>query len=128
MNDEEIFNERAKMFIQEALDDLNKGFYDLAIFHAEQALQLKIKYLLAKSIGYYTKIHDLTVLIDDLAKIDQDLVKIMRDNIELIDDLKIAYIASRYLPIRYSKAKAERLVRFVDDILKMLDERGRKEE
>ncbi|MEM3092082.1 MAG: HEPN domain-containing protein, partial [Candidatus Nitrosocaldus sp.] len=60
--------------------------------------------------------------------IDQDLVKIMRDNIELIDDLKIAYIASRYLPIRYSKAKAERLVRFVDDILKMLDERGRKEE
>ncbi|MCS7113789.1 MAG: HEPN domain-containing protein, partial [Candidatus Bathyarchaeota archaeon] len=30
---------------------MGKGFYDLAVFHAEQALQLKIKYMLAGTIG-----------------------------------------------------------------------------
>lgn len=50
---EDILNDRARIFLQGAMDDLARGFYDPAVFHAEQAVQLKVNYILAKRVGYY---------------------------------------------------------------------------
>mgnify|MGYP001772471204 CR=1 FL=1 len=40
-----------------------KKAVDLAAFHAEQALQLALKYLLARDYGHYPHTHDLRGLI-----------------------------------------------------------------
>lgn len=65
------------------------------------------------------------MLVEDPSKVinqkDDALISFFRENIELLDDLRIAYIASRYLPFKYSKAKAERLVGFAEDAIKILD-------
>ena len=51
----EILGERAKAFLEEAKEDVDKGRFDLAVFHLEQALQLKMKYILAKKVGYFSR-------------------------------------------------------------------------
>jgi len=48
VREEEFLKIRALRFLKEAEDDIMKEYYDLAIFHLEQAFQLKIKYLLAR--------------------------------------------------------------------------------
>lgn len=55
---EELFD-RAKKFLKEAEDDVAKEFYDLCMFHLEQALQLFLKYILTKRIGYFSKTHSI---------------------------------------------------------------------
>ena len=52
---EEVLNKRAKLFLKEAENDIKNGFFDLAAFHLEQALQLKLKYILAKKNRIFFK-------------------------------------------------------------------------
>ena len=70
--------ERAKKFLKEAEDDIKKGFYDLCMFHLEQALQLLLKYVLAKEIGYFPT-RSLTVLNEEVKKVAQRSPKFSKE-------------------------------------------------
>jgi HEPN domain-containing protein len=121
MKEEDFLKERAHRFFQEAQDDIKKGFYDLAVFHLEQALQLKIKYLLAKKIGYFSKTHLISQLINEASRIFQNIMDFFSNFKEEIEDLELAYIGAKYLPISYSKEKAERLLNFVKKAFDFLE-------
>ena len=45
--------DRATMFLRAAYDDLEDDRFDLAAFHSEQAVQLTLKYILAKQLGHF---------------------------------------------------------------------------
>jgi HEPN domain-containing protein len=121
MKEEEFLKERAEKFLKEAEDDIKKGFFDLAAFHLEQALQLKLKYFLAKKIGYFSKTHLLSELIKEVGKINKEVKKIAEKNKRSIEELEIAYTASRYLPIRYSKEKVEELLIVVKKFFEVIN-------
>ncbi|MEM5828004.1 MAG: HEPN domain-containing protein [Candidatus Aenigmatarchaeota archaeon] len=113
---EEKLLERAKRFLKEAEDDIKKEFYDLAIFHLEQALQLLIKHILAKEVGYFSKTHSLRVLAEEVKKVKPDLAKFLKKNENLLLELERAYIGSRYLPFDYSREEAVELMNFVKKV------------
>jgi HEPN domain-containing protein len=118
---EEVLNKRAKLFLKEAENDIKNGFFDLAAFHLEQALQLKLKYILAKKIGYFSKTHFISNLIEEVKKIIPEISKIQKKYKEEIEELEIAYIGARYLPIEYSKEKVKKLLKVVKEIFKFLE-------
>ena len=60
----EVLRRRTFEFLDAAMDDLGKGRVDLAAFHAEQALQLALRYLLARDLGTYPHTHDLRELFE----------------------------------------------------------------
>jgi Uncharacterized conserved protein related to C-terminal domain of eukaryotic chaperone, SACSIN len=121
MKEEDFLKERAHRFFKEAEDDIKKGFYDLAVFHLEQALQLKIKYLLAKKIGYFSKTHLITQLINEASRVFQNILDFFLNFKEEIEELEVAYTGARYLAINYSKEKAERLLNFVKKAFDFLE-------
>ncbi|ADB86747.1 hypothetical protein LD85_1062 [Saccharolobus islandicus L.D.8.5] len=47
----DLFKDRAVRFLREAISDLDKGWYDFAVFHAEQSLQLALKAILLENKG-----------------------------------------------------------------------------
>ena len=112
---EELF-ERAKKFLIDAEDDFNKGFYDLCVFHLEQSIQLLLKYILAKEVGYFSKTHSLVILLEDIKKIKPEFAKFLENNRKYLLDLERAYIGARYLPFKYEKEEAEELLKFVKEV------------
>ncbi|RLE42514.1 hypothetical protein DRJ19_03985 [Candidatus Woesearchaeota archaeon] len=102
-----IFRERAIKFYKEALHDIEEQNFDLAAFHFEQALQLGIKYLLAKELGYFSKTHSLRKLFEELSKIDEKALEFYKENKITLKILEEAYIASRYYYRLYEKDEAE---------------------
>jgi len=58
----EYLRRRAFEFLEAARDDIERGRFDLAAFHAEQALQLALN--LARDYGHYPHTHDLRDLFE----------------------------------------------------------------
>jgi HEPN domain-containing protein len=85
---EEILNKRAKLFLKEAENDIKNGFFDLAAFHLEQALQLKLKYILAKKIGYFSRAH-ISTLFEEVKKSFQKFLKFIRNIRKKLKNLKL---------------------------------------
>jgi Uncharacterized conserved protein related to C-terminal domain of eukaryotic chaperone, SACSIN, COG2250 len=121
VREEEFLKIRALRFLKEAEDDIMKEYYDLAIFHLEQAFQLKIKYLLAKKIGYFTKTHMISQLINELERVYPKIIEFFLSFKEEIEELELAYIGARYLAINYSKEKAEKLLKFTKKAFEFLE-------
>ncbi len=122
---EEMLEERANKFLKEAEDDLRKGFFDLASFHAEQALQLKLKAFLAKKIGYFSKTHRISELLAEIKKLSPTLSKRLLKKRKIIEELELSYLASRYFPIPYSKETANKLVSFVKNAFKLIEKHAK---
>lgn len=120
MREEDYLKKRSELFLKEAEDDIRKGFFDLAAFHLEQALQLRLKYLLAKKIGYFSKTHRLTALLEEAKHVLPSLETFIKENKEILEDLEIAYIGARYLPITYSKKRVEKYMQIVKKMLEVL--------
>ena len=119
---EELFD-RAKKFLKEAEDDVAKEFYDLCMFHLEQALQLLLKYILAKRVGYFSKTHSLITLNEEVRKVEPEISEFLDKNRRLLRELERAYIGARYLPFTYEKEEAEEALNFVKRVFEMY-ERG----
>jgi HEPN domain-containing protein len=77
--------ENSRSFLRVAKRDLEEGEYNLAVFHAEQALQLCAKYKLYLKYGDYPKTHRLKELLGALGQSYDPLV---------VDLLEEAYIGS----------------------------------
>ncbi len=54
---------------------------------------------------------------EKLKKIIPEISKIQKKYKEKIEELEIAYIGARYLPIEYSKEKVKKLLKVVKEIL-----------
>jgi Uncharacterized conserved protein related to C-terminal domain of eukaryotic chaperone, SACSIN len=114
----EYLRENAVDFFEEAVENLRKGKYNLAMFNLEQALQLSLKYTLYQLTGSFEKTHDIKLLsqVVDLSK-NKELEKIMREEYVVLDVLEQSYIASRYLPYKYDKNTVEKSLNVVRGIL-----------
>ncbi|PSO03928.1 hypothetical protein B9Q04_19740 [Candidatus Marsarchaeota G2 archaeon BE_D] len=105
----QALGDRATMFLRAAYDDLEDNRFDLAVFHSEQAVQLTLKYVLAKQLGHFPHTHSLIESFESGELIRQDLYDLYKSKRYLIEVMSDAYI-DRYLPRSYSRETAEALV------------------
>ncbi|MGC8570546.1 HEPN domain-containing protein [Caldivirga sp.] len=116
----DAFKDRAVRFLREAISDLDKGWYDFAIFHAEQSLQLALKAMLLESKGSYPLTHDLDELINSVKDIRPELFELRNNNKDLIQLLKLSYTGSRYFPVTYDKDVSIKLINLVKQFLEVM--------
>ncbi|QXJ32170.1 HEPN domain-containing protein [Saccharolobus shibatae] len=117
----DLFKDRAVRFLREAISDMDKGWYDFAVFHAEQSLQLALKTVLLENKGNYPFTHDLDELINSAKDIKPELLELKNNNKELITLLKLSYIGSRYFPSSYDKDITLKLINLVKEFLKVIE-------
>ncbi|MEM0225858.1 MAG: HEPN domain-containing protein [Thermofilaceae archaeon] len=131
----EILRRRSLLFRDYAAEALQRGHYDLAAFYAEQALQLRLKSLLLRILGYVPRIHSVRELLGLLYRALRELgreesasalSRFSEDRREALRALDEAYTASRCLPKVYEAADAEKLLAAVGEAFELPDsvERG----
>ncbi|MEM3060937.1 MAG: HEPN domain-containing protein [Candidatus Bathyarchaeia archaeon] len=115
-----FLKERAYSFFDEAKRLFAERKYDLSSFMLEQACQIFLKYHLLIKVGTYPRTHSLSRLIQELAKLMPEVLDILKRRAVEIGSLEDAYIASRYLPRRYSKEEIERLMLTAEELFGVL--------
>ncbi|MEL9991832.1 MAG: HEPN domain-containing protein [Thermoproteus sp.] len=116
--DVEVLRERALAFLESAKDDLRAGRVDIAAFHCEQAVQLALKYLLAREAGSYPHTHSLRRLFEEAARIRRDLWELYESRKMAFEVMEDAYIGARYLPRRYARDVVEELLRAAEEAVR----------
>ncbi len=115
---------KALVFLEEARDDVDRGRYWLACFHAQQFAELALKAVLVKLVGSYPFTHSLVELLEALEslghRVDEELYTIA-------EALEKHYTRARYPGIGLSIynrrvaerciSHAERIRRFVEEVL-----------
>jgi len=119
--DVDVFLDRAKKFESASEHFFKEGIYDLSAFHIEQSLQLYLKYILAKEIGYFPKTHSLSRLFKELSKIDKKFKEFYEKNEIILKLVEDAYLLARYFPRDYSKREVSKMI----DVLKRFKEEFR---
>jgi len=117
----QIFKKRSEEAFDSIGGMIEKGYYDWAIVMLEQALQLLLKYYLARELGYFSKTHNLRRLFEEAGTVDErflDFYEKHRDALEVISD---AYIAGRYLPKRYSREDVEDKLNLYRELLEIVE-------
>ncbi len=117
----EFLKENAQAFYQNALDLLTKGSYRLAAFSAEQALQLTLKYLLAKRMGDYPKTHALRRLFLIAGAECPALEHLFMENLALVGDMEGAYLGARYYPVDYLREEVEEMMAFLKRVMEAVE-------
>jgi HEPN domain-containing protein len=113
----EILRVRALMFLAAARDDLRAGRVDLAAFHAKQACQLALKYVLASRAGYYLHTYSLRRLFEEVRAVKPELWSLYERHMFAFEVMEDAYLGARYLPRRYSRDVAEPLVKVAEELV-----------
>ncbi len=131
----EYLRERSLRFLVEAEEDLRRGFYDLAAFHAEQAVQLYLKSMILRLSGEERRGHEIRELMAEIAfsldveglnEISRELKELAKRYRREIKELEEAYYEARYKPIAYTKEEAEEAVsaaRLIISKLREIEER-----
>ncbi|BDC17852.1 HEPN domain-containing protein [Acidianus sp. HS-5] len=104
----DAFKSRSLRFFEEAVSDVEKGWYDFTLFHLEQSLQLALKAVILENKGSYPFTHDIDELINCLGK--TEVMELRDKNKDVITLLKLAYTGSRYFPTAYDKEIAVKLL------------------
>lgn len=102
----EFLKRRATRFLELAEEMVQRGDYIMAMFFIEQFFQLSLKYLLYVKYGEFPKTHSLKMLLE-LMK-DDRFTEFYRENLDLIRDIELSYVASRYFDVEYSEASVKR--------------------
>ncbi|WP_456330148.1 HEPN domain-containing protein [Archaeoglobus sp.] len=110
----EFLKENAEYFEKKAIEAL-KEKPRFVLFFAEQAIQLYIKYILAKELDDYPKTHKLKVLFEELSKISEEAKDFYERFADYIDLLEEAYITTRYLGKEYSMKSAENTLKVLKE-------------
>lgn len=119
----EYLLERSKEFLQTAKYQIKKGFFSLAVFSLEQALQLFLKWKMLTSGVDYPRTHSVRTLLEMLSDLapeeEKPAIKRIIDNYLLeLGMLEDAYITSRYVMREFRKEEAEMLMRVVKEVIK----------
>jgi len=95
------------LFFEEAEEAYAKGCFGFAVFFVEQAMELLIKYLLAKLVGDYPKAHKLSLLLSDPSRVmGEGIERLVRENERMLSIVELACIGARYLDYSYSETIA----------------------
>ena len=119
----EILKERALQAFDSSKDMFKKGYYDWSIVMLEQALQLLLKYYLARRIGYFSKTHELEKLFREAGNLDGRILEFFLRNLDAIRVVSDSYISGRYLPRRYSKEDVANKFLLFEKLREIVDER-----
>uniref|UniRef100_A0A7C3MA68 HEPN domain-containing protein n=1 Tax=Archaeoglobus fulgidus TaxID=2234 RepID=A0A7C3MA68_ARCFL len=110
----EFLKENAEYFERKAIEAI-KEKPRFVLFFAEQAIQLYIKYILAKELGDYPKTHKISLLFEELSKIAENAMEFYEKYAEYFDLLEEAYITTRYLGKEYSFKSAENALKVLKE-------------
>ncbi|MCX7716147.1 MAG: HEPN domain-containing protein [Endomicrobia bacterium] len=125
MEDISFLKRRATEFWQEAKRFFEEKKYNLSAFSLEQAVQLFLKYLIAKRTGEWPKIHYLGDLVKKLSEIEEDkeIYKFYEENALFFDDLSDAYFTTRYLPKEFDKNVVYSLIDSCEKFFKFIQQK-----
>ncbi|AAY81279.1 HEPN domain-containing protein [Sulfolobus acidocaldarius] len=127
----ERLKRRGLRFLDNAKDDLKNGYYDIAIFHVEQAVQLYTKAVIFELFGKEYTIHGIRGLLSYLTKLLEEngykelsrrIVEFTKENRDTLLGIEEAYISSRYEDIDFGRYEAESSVQTAESLIKLLDE------
>ena len=120
----DFLKERAAKFFDAADYHRKMGHNSLTAFNLEQAVQLYLKYYLFLRLGDYPKMHSIEELLEILRKAYREtetiIARILRDDASTIGDLEQAYITSRYMGIKFSKNRIEKMRQFSEKLMAFL--------
>ncbi|BEP16699.1 HEPN domain-containing protein [Pyrofollis japonicus] len=120
---------RSEIYLREARRLYEEGYYDVALVMAEQAVQLGIKAVYSRVLGYAPRGHSLRRLLGYLASVLEeneqhgearairDFVVEYRDVLVLLED---AYTEGRYALPGYTRTEAERGITVAEKLLSLL--------
>ncbi|MCS7366227.1 MAG: HEPN domain-containing protein [archaeon GB-1867-035] len=97
----DFLRKNALKFLDEAEEAFKKKDYSFTMLFIEQFFQLTLKYLLYKKYGEFPKTHSLKTLFQ-LTKND-NLINYYKQNLDLLREIELSYIASRYMDVEYSE-------------------------
>ncbi|MGD0450512.1 MAG: HEPN domain-containing protein [Candidatus Bathyarchaeia archaeon] len=121
--EEKSLVKRSMDFLDTADYQTSKGFYDLATFSLEQALELFLKAkVLAEGVDY-PRTHSvralLEILLDLVVEKRKTIIKnVMEDYLLELGMLEDGYITSRYVMREFKKPEVEKLTIAVKEIMK----------
>jgi len=118
----EILKERALQAFDSSKDMFKKGYYDWSIVMLEQALQLLLKYYLAKELGYFPRTHELEKLFREAGHLNDRILEFFQRNLNAIRVISDSYIAGRYLPRRYSREDVADKFHIFESLKEIADE------
>jgi len=110
----EFLKRNAEYFEKKAVEAVDEE-PKFVLFFTEQALQLYLKYILAKKFGDYPKTHKLRILLRELAKLSNKVTSFIEKNELILDLLEEAYITTRYIDKDYSKDSAKEAIRVLKE-------------
>ncbi len=122
----EYLRRRSREFLETAKIQFQKGFYGLASFSLEQALQLIVKAKLLECGGDYPRTHSVRSLLSLLGRLlggeaEAGIKKIMGMYSLELALLEDAYIVSRYVPREFSADEVERLMKAVEEVSRFVE-------
>lgn len=118
---------RSRMFLEEARDAYAKQRYDLAVFLAEQGLQLYLKAQLLRVLGDYPRTHSIRQLLAMLSRAlggeaERVVADFMKRERSRLSELEDVYIASRYTLRVYTREDAEDILSTVERVIALVEE------
>ena len=114
--------ERSRRFLITAEMQIERGFYDLAIYSLEQALQLYLKACLLKLGVDYPRTHSVRRLLELIYRLtgSEGIKRVLVDYAIELGVLEDAYITSRYIAREYSEGEARRVYQVVGEVMKIV--------
>ena len=117
----ENLRRRGRAFLELAEYSLSRGFHDMAVFHAHQAVELFVKGVLLEVVGTYPRTHDLMELLDDwLSEKCDRISKLLDERGERIEHLTDAYFSSRYGERNFRRELASSFVELAREVLRVV--------
>ena len=114
--------ERSRRFLVTAETQIERGFYDLAVYSLEQALQLYLKACLLKLGVDYPRTHSIRRLLELIYRLSgsEDIKRVLAEYVIELGVLEDAYITSRYIAREYSSEEARRLYQVVREVIRIV--------
>ncbi len=116
---------RARRFLEDAERAYRDGFYDLAMFYAEQAAQLALKALLVARLGFYPETHGIRELLGVYYRAtgDEEAARISSRHRLMLAMLERAYTESECGADEYGEDEARAALEAARLIVGFVEER-----
>lgn len=113
---------RSKGFLETAEQQIRMGYFDLAAFSLEQALQLYLKARLLENGVDFPRTHSIRRLLEMLYDVSHEKVvaDLLNEYLMEFGVLEDAYVTSRYFPREFRKDEVERLMDIVRRVMSVV--------
>jgi HEPN domain-containing protein len=108
----EFLKKKALRFYSKAIESFEKEEFDFAMLFLEQAIQLGLKFVISRKYGEIPKTHSFKLLFE-LAEMKDFYI----ENADTLREIELAYTASRYFDVEYSKNTVERCLKLAKKFL-----------